>query len=282
MLKSLKITVLSENTVGFPIGLIGEWGLSFLIEIEEKTILFDTGASGAIVPNARILGIDLEKVDLVVLSHGHYDHVGGLRSFLQHYQGSLDIIAHPNIFKARYALVDGKLEYKGIPHTRAELEGLGAQFQLITQPIEIAPNLFISGEVPRKSPLNNQDMGLKVLEGEKQLTDYVIDDFSLYAITEAGLVIILGCAHAGIINIVEHARQLTGISSIHSIIGGTHLGPLPEKQRQGTIEYLKSLDLKLLAANHCTGSLVSAKLYNIFGESFKFATAGSSFIIPTN
>ncbi|KUO51629.1 MAG: MBL fold metallo-hydrolase [Desulfitibacter sp. BRH_c19] len=279
MSKDLKITVLVENTVGISIGLVGEWGLSFLIEIEGKTILFDTGATGAIVPNARTLGINLEDVDLVVLSHGHYDHTGGLRSFLQYYKGSLDIIAHPDIFKARYTVTDGKLRHVGIPYTRAELEGLGANFQLITQPLEIAPNLFVSGEVPRNSTVENQDLRLKVLEGDQQLIDSVLDDFSLYVPTEAGLVIILGCAHAGIINIVEHARKVTGISKIHSIIGGTHLGPLPKVRQEETIEFLKSLDLKLFAPNHCTGPQVSAELYNIFADSFKFVSAGSSFIL---
>ena len=215
----------------------------------------------------------------MVLSHGHYDHTGGLRAFLQYYNGSLDVIAHADIFKARYALNDEKLEHKGIPYTRAELEGLGAKFQLINQPLQIASNLFVSGVVPRASSVKSQDLKLKVIEDDRQITDSVIDDFSLYVITEAGLVIILGCAHAGIINIVEHARKVTGIYNIHSIIGGTHLGPLSQEQRQETIEYLKSLDLKLLAANHCTGSLVSARLYNIFGDTFKFASAGSSFIL---
>ncbi|MEW6426097.1 MAG: MBL fold metallo-hydrolase [Bacillota bacterium] len=167
-----------------------------------------------------------------------------------------------------------------MPFCREELESLGADFVLGEEPREIAPGLLISGEVPRKTAFEEGDSRLFCLEDGKKAPDPLCDDMSLYCATPEGLVIILGCAHAGLVNITEHARQVTGVNRIYGIVGGTHLGPVADAQRDATIAYLQRLDLAFLAANHCTGLPVMARLAALFGARFHFAPAGASFTLP--
>ncbi|MDQ0286930.1 7,8-dihydropterin-6-yl-methyl-4-(beta-D-ribofuranosyl)aminobenzene 5'-phosphate synthase [Desulfofundulus luciae] len=274
----VKITVLSENTVGLPLGLSGEWGLALLVETAGTKVLFDTGERGNILANAAALGINLQEVDALVMSHGHYDHSGGMRDFLR-LRGRLPVYVHPDFFALHY-VSQPREQYIGVPFRQEELESLGADFIFEQEPQQIAPGLWVSGEVPRKTTFEKGDSRLFSLENDNKVADPFRDDMSLYCVTDEGVVIILGCAHAGVVNIVEHARQVTGIDRIYGIIGGTHLGPASKEQQEATIAYLKNLDLKFLAANHCTGLPVAARLAAIFGPTFHFAPAGASFTLP--
>lgn len=274
----LKITVLSENTVGVPLGLAGEWGLALLVETPEAKILFDTGEQGFAVANAAVLGVDLSTVDALVLSHGHYDHTGGLKSFLR-LRGRIPVHAHPDVFALHYVSL-AQERYIGIPFRRVELESLGADFVFVSEPKEIAPGLWVSGQVPRRTSFEKGDARLFCLENGTRKADPFNDDMSLYAVTPKGLMIILGCAHAGMVNIVEHAREVTGVEKVYGILGGTHLGPVEESQRQATVDYLQRLGLQFLAANHCTGLPVIATLAQLFGPRFRYAPAGFVFELP--
>lgn len=275
----LKLAVLSENTVGNSSGLVGEWGLSIYIEVNGMKILFDTGESGGLLNNAAAMGIDLKAVEALVLSHGHYDHTGGMRSFL-HFRGKLPVYAHPGLFTSHCSTPE-KPRYIGVPYRKELLESLGAEFIYVKESLEITPGVFISGEVPRKTVFENPDETLFCREnGRTIMPDPFYDDMSLCCVTPGGLFIVLGCAHAGLINIVEHAREVTGESRVYGIIGGTHLGPAPVEQQEATISYLKELDLQFLGANHCTGLAVISRLANIFGARFKFCPAGSIFTLP--
>lgn len=274
----LKITVLSENTVGSLGGLAGEWGLSLLVETAGKKILYDTGERGNLLPNATALGVDLKGVDMLVISHGHYDHTGGIRAFLN-YRGRLPVYAHPDIFAPHYKSPE-KPRYIGMPYRKEELESLGADFIFTREAIEIVPGLFYGGEVPRMTGSEKNDSSLfTILEGEK-VPDPFWDDISLYCVMPEGLLIIVGCAHAGLVNIIEHAKKITAINNVYGIIGGTHLGPVPAEQQEAEIAYLKEQDLHFLAANHCTGLPLIAKLAADFGRRFYFCPAGASFSFP--
>ncbi|MBE3588502.1 MAG: MBL fold metallo-hydrolase [Thermoanaerobacteraceae bacterium] len=274
----VKIAVLVENTVGVPTGITGEWGLALLVETGGKKVLFDTGTRGHVVGNAAAMGVDLRSVDALVMSHGHYDHSGGMRDFLS-LRGRLPVYIHPDFFAPHYGAMPHE-HYIGVPFCRAELESLGAEFIPVREPREIAPGLWVSGEVPRKTDFEKGDDRLfSLVDGRKQ-PDPFRDDMSLYCVIPEGLVVILGCAHAGVVNIVEHARQVTGVSRVYGIIGGTHLGPVPEEQLERTINYLQGLNLQFLAANHCTGLPVTARLAGIFGSTFHFAPAGAVFTLP--
>lgn len=280
IINELKITVLSENTVGRPKGLTGEWGLSMLVQTDRSKILFDTGQRGNLLANAAALGVDLKSVDILVLSHGHFDHTGGMQAFLKQ-RGGIPVYAHANLFSRHYSS-PGEPAYIGVPYTRQELEALGAEFIFIEdKPREICPGIWISGEIPRKNDFERVESSLFCIEGNNRIIpDPLKDDLSLFCATREGLVIVLGCAHAGLVNIVEYARTVTGIDKIYGIIGGTHLGPASIEQQEATIEFIKNLDLECLAPNHCTGLPMMSRLANIFGKRFYFAPAGTSFILP--
>ncbi|HPZ42569.1 MAG TPA: MBL fold metallo-hydrolase [Bacillota bacterium] len=274
----LKVTVVCENTVGTPENLVGEWGLCLYIEKDGRKILFDTGEQGNLLSNAAALGLDLKQVEALVLSHGHSDHTGGLRAFLRH-RGRLPVYAHPALFTSHYSA--DKHRYIGVPFCREVLENAGADFVLTREPREILPGLWVSGEIPRETPFEKPDNKLYCQENGKKISpDPLLDDLSLYCVIPEGLVILLGCAHAGLVNIIKHARKVTGVSQVYAIIGGTHLGPAPASQQEAALTFLQGLDLCLLAANHCTGLPVIARLASLFGSRFRFAPAGSTFTLP--
>ncbi|MBW1711532.1 MAG: MBL fold metallo-hydrolase, partial [Deltaproteobacteria bacterium] len=201
---TMRITTLAENTAGGdPENInwffLAEYALSILVEVEGSTILFDTGLSTSAVHNARLLGIDLSSVDKIVLSHGHEDHTGGLREVLR-LTGPVEVIAHPDIWQLKYARIGDKQRYVGIPFRRQELESWGASFNLSREPVWITDNIVTSGEVPMSTDYEIIDPALFVKEGGRLHPDPVADDLALIVKTGQGLVVILGCAHRGVVN----------------------------------------------------------------------------------
>lgn len=276
-MKKLKVTILVENTVGVPIGLLSEWGLSMLLDFGDERILFDTGEQGNLISNAQILGHDLRQIDRVILSHGHYDHTGGLLKFLQ-YRGRVMVYAHPDLFNGHYGRgLNGQEEkYIGVPFRPEQLESAGAEFHWQREPVELRPGLWLSGEIPRETTFERVDDKLVEIKEGQTVQDSIPDDLSLFYVTDLGLVIILGCAHSGLVNIVEHAKRVTGEDRVRAILGGTHLGPATTDQQKQTIDYLRGLDLTCLAPNHCTGLGMISKLAAEFPGAFAFATAGTT------
>lgn len=276
-MKRLKVTILVENTVGVPLGLLSEWGLSMLLDFGDERILFDTGEQGNLISNAQILGHDLRQIDRVILSHGHYDHTGGLLKFLQ-YRGKVPVYAHPELFTGHYGRgLNGQRDrYIGVPFRQEQLESAGAEFHWHREPVQLRPGLWLSGEIPRDTAFERVDDRLVEIKGGQAVQDSIPDDFSLFYVTDLGLVILLGCAHSGLVNIVEHAKRVTGEGRVRAILGGTHLGPATPNQLKQTIDYLRGLDLTCLAPNHCTGLGVLSKLAAEFPGAFAFATAGTT------
>jgi 7,8-dihydropterin-6-yl-methyl-4-(beta-D-ribofuranosyl)aminobenzene 5'-phosphate synthase len=269
----MRIITLSEDTAGLPDDILGEHGLSILIEGEKK-ILFDTGQSISAVRNADTLGIDLKDIDTLVLSHGHHDHTGGLKEVLMR-TGSVDVIAHPDIFQRKYAKRPNERErYIGIPFLREKLENMGARFELHRDPVGLK-DLMTSGEIERRTNFEEVEKYLYVKEGNTERRDELLDDQALAIETEEGLFVILGCAHAGIINTLEHFVEITGEHRIYGVIGGTHLAHASDKQLKETIKALKNYDIKKIGVSHCTGMRASMILANEFKEKFFLNNAGS-------
>lgn len=277
---SVRVTTLSENTAGRG-NFLAEWGLSILVETEKTSVLLDTGNSISATHNADALGIDLSKIHKIVLSHGHYDHTGGLRELLRRMTKKIEIIAHPDIWQAKYARrQDEPDRYIGIPFQRNELESLGATFNLTAKPERIDENIMSTGEIPMVTSFEQIDGALFVKEDTGWQPDKLRDDQALIVETEQGLVIILGCAHRGIINTLYHARQLTGREAIYAVIGGSHLINASEERLWETIAALKELGVQRLGLCHCTDLPAASVLAHEFGESYFFNKAGSVMELP--
>ncbi len=275
---SVKLTILCENCVekASPFGLLGEYGFSCLVETTSGTYLFDTGGGLTIINNTERLGIDLRRLDGIILSHGHFDHTGGLKQVLEK-TGSIAIYAHPELFNQRFSSHGGPLRNIGIAWEQKELETLGARFQLSTGPINIAENILLSGDVPRTNRHETGDPKLVIEISEGKLdSDPLKDDLSLFLRTEKGLVLLLGCAHAGLINIIDHAVAVTGVDRIHAVVGGTHLMYSGKDQLKATMDRLESEGITHIGASHCTGRNGALALAERFGERFFSATVGAT------
>ena len=272
---SIQITTLSENTAG-RVNLLAEWGLSILIEADDYQILLDTGLSFSAAYNAITLGIDLSHMDKIVFSHGHFDHTGGLLHILKMLSGTVEVIAHPDIWTLKYARRPEREEqYIGVPFPREAAETLGASFNLTREPVWISENIVTSGEIPMITEYEKIDPMLYVKEKGEFKPDPLWDDQALFLKSERGLIIILGCAHRGIINTIRHAQKLTGVESIYAVIGGTHLISASPQRMDSTIAELLNFNVQKLGVSHCTGLPASAILAHMFGEVFFFNNAGT-------
>jgi 7,8-dihydropterin-6-yl-methyl-4-(beta-D-ribofuranosyl)aminobenzene 5'-phosphate synthase len=276
----IRITTLSENTASNG-DILAEWGLSILIETGQASILFDTGRSISAGHNADTLGVDLGRVDKIVLSHSHGDHTGGLKEILRKMRKEVEIVAHPDVWEAKYARRQGEADrYIGIPFRRYELENMGARFNLTREPVALADNIMTTGEVPMVTDYEKVDSALFIREEAGWQPDTVADDQAIIISTPSGLVVILGCAHRGIINTLYHARKLTGTDKIRTVIGGSHLLDVTEERLWLTIAALRELGGPRLGLCHCTGLPAACLLAQEFGEDFFFNRAGTVIELP--
>ncbi len=271
----VRLITLSENTAAISRGR-AEWGLSILVQVDGQNILFDTGASPILLYNAKLMGVDLKAVDQIVISHGHYDHTGGLAALLEQI-GSRRVIAHPAIWEARYARRSHKDEPDsiGIPATCEELEAKGAVFEYSGEPYEVADGVITTGEVKLVTPYEAIEPNLLVKRDGQLVPDTFDDDLSLIIKSPKGLIVILGCAHRGLINHLHHAQRITGEKRIYAIVGGTHLVSASEERMKATIEELKRLDVQRIGVSHCTGFGASLRFAQVFGDRFFLNNAGT-------
>lgn len=273
----MKITVVVNNYVPISASkpFIAEHGFSLLLEKNDHKLLLDTGQSDAVVNNLSLLGVHPDALDAVVLSHGHYDHAGGLQYLLQHRTKPLSVYAHPKIFKERYSLAGGSKHYIGIPCSCEELTALGAVWHFAAEPAQIWPDLLFSGQVPRTISYEKGDSKLVVPTdtcGDCQ--DGIEDDISLYYHTGDGLAVIGGCTHAGMINTLEYGMRLLGEKRLKAWVGGTHLGPVSASQQEQTMQALAEYTPELLATGHCTGIRMLSVLEQRFGTCVKHCYVG--------
>ena len=253
----MKLTVLIDNNTLTDRYFLGEPGVSYFIEDEDKKILFDVGYSEAFITNARKLSINMLDIDYIVLSHGHLDHTWGLIPLVRLYtEGAVEklnakkptLVAHPLAFEAR------TLDDLGQIGSLLAEEMLSDRFriELNRGPAWLTKRLVFLGEIERTNGFEGKTPIGKIEKNGSKEDDYVIDDTALAYKSSDGLIIITGCSHAGICNIVDHARKVCSEDKVIDIIGGFHLLNPSPKQLQGTVEYMKSLHPRSVHACHCT------------------------------
>ena len=273
-----RITIICENSVSIRGGL-GEHGFSAYLETERGNFLFDTGRGDALIPNLLSFDKDPLSIQKIFLSHGHHDHTGGLAAILQ-LLGKVDVLAHPEIFSARYNISqkDGHetRRYAGLKFVRAYLESLGGHFILGKDFREVTREIFLTGEIPRKTSYEKGDPRLFAESEGKMIPDPFFDDQSVVIESPRGLVLLSGCAHSGLINTLDHVVAKTGKDRVYAIIGGTHLDFASPSQVEETIGALKNYRVERIGVSHCTGLKAAARLFTEFGEKFFFGQVGET------
>jgi len=281
MLQDLCLTIVVENSASLGnSSLWAQHGLSIFLELgfglERMKLLLDTGASSEVMlHNADALGLDLSEIDLICLSHGHYDHTGGLMGILQRAEDRVCILAHPDIFapklKARPAI-----EFIGLPFSRTELEAAGAIILEARGSVIVTSGVMTTGEVPRIETFEKVEGFWTVKDGQ-YCPDEIPDDQALAIdLPGKGLVVITGCAHAGIINTIRHAQKITGVEELYAVIGGFHLMGADDKRIDNTAEALQRLDPTIVRPGHCTGQKAVCRLQEALGDRCQPLAAGDS------
>jgi len=281
---TLKITVLSTMLVGNPAGL-GEWGFSALVEADGHRILLDTGSHpDTVLQNARDLKMDLSDVQEVVLTHNHWDHVTGLltlrREMMKQNPAAMSIVhVAKGIFYSRPSPAG---EDNRMIAIRKEYEATGGKFIELSDSTDIFPGAWLTGPVPRKYPERNWSVSGKVQMPHGLVEDSIPEDQSLVLNTTQGLVVVTGCGHAGIINILTYAGAKFPTRPIHAVIGGLHLFPATDEQLDWTGDQLKVFKVANLLGAHCTGIEAVYRLRQRAGLTRKTAvvgTVGSAFTL---
>lgn len=251
MKHEVKITVLNDNRPGRK--LLAEHGLSYYIEADGKRILLDTGSSDVFLKNAVSLGINLNKVDVIVLSHGHWDHGDGLR-----FISGKKLITHPASFMRRYHK-NRDNSFVGLKMDREEMQQ-AFDLQLSKEPVFITCNIIYLGEIPHNNHFEAQSTAFVDDAG---VDDFIPDDSALVIKTTQGLVVISGCAHAGICNTIDYAKAVTGMNKVLAVMGGFHLKKSDELT-VNTVNYIKQLDIQHVIPTHCTELPAMSKFYDAF------------------
>ena len=268
------ITLLVDNQAQD--GLKHEHGLSLLIEHQGKRILFDNGQNEALFFNAEKLNVPLNNIDIIILSHGHYDHGGNLAALLFANPNAL-FYAHPDCKNTRYSLHPNK-PVRTISLSKEATTAIDAipvaQRHLITHATEVLPSLWLTGQIPRLSDIEDTG-GPFFLDTAGKYPDLLNDDMSLWVETKTGLTVICGCCHSGIINTLTHIKkQAETTKPIQTLLGGLHLVGANQQRLNETFEYLRKQDLDMLYPAHCTGEHPMLLLKDIFENKAEIAKAG--------
>jgi 7,8-dihydropterin-6-yl-methyl-4-(beta-D-ribofuranosyl)aminobenzene 5'-phosphate synthase len=280
---TVEITVLVDDTVHAP-RLRAEHGLSLLVECDAGRLLYDTGASALFLGNAKHLGVSLNGLDGVVLSHNHYDHTGGVEHLVERFDRAPPVYAHPEVFRQSYAPAregGGGRRAIGFPYARglSDLERRGLALLGNREHRQILPGVHLSGEIPRRCSFEDtggrfyRDPGLEV-------PDPVGEDQCLVLESAPGLVVVLGCCHSGLINTLEQVRALLPGRPLHAVVGGLHLLHASTERVRRTIAFLRREAPALIAAGHCTGLQALCALKAAFGDKADSLSVGRKLRLP--
>jgi 7,8-dihydropterin-6-yl-methyl-4-(beta-D-ribofuranosyl)aminobenzene 5'-phosphate synthase len=279
--KNVQITVLMEDTKNFAKPqLRNKHGVSFFVRAkigdDKVNVLMDVGPSGeALLHNVDAIDVKLEDVDVITLSHGHYDHTGGLIEALKRMKKRVPVIGHPTVFEPKLSLMP-HLRLIGAPFNVPEIESVGGVPILVTDPLKIADGITTTGEVPRSTSFEKVS-GFWTAHNGRLLEDVMLDDQSLVIdVEDKGLIVLAGCAHAGIINTLKYAQKITGKSRVYAVLGGFHLWSAENNRIQATVDELEKLDLQFVAPCHCTGKKAIKKIAETFGDFYQPLLVGDT------
>jgi 7,8-dihydropterin-6-yl-methyl-4-(beta-D-ribofuranosyl)aminobenzene 5'-phosphate synthase len=275
MSANLKITVLVDDLAGE--GLSAEHGLSLWIDAGTGQILFDTGQGSALAENARKLGIGLHQAGTLILSHGHYDHTGGIPQVLKHARKT-NLYCHPGVVQPRYSIRDGAPKPIHMPQeSLAAIDKLPAQsLHWVSQALLLSARIGITGPIPRETSYEDTG-GPFYLDPQGRRPDPIDDDLALWIRTDGGLVVCVGCCHAGLVNTLNYVRRLSGDSRLRAVIGGFHLLHASDQRLAQTVAALRSMAPEIVVPYHCTGEPALALLRNAFGERVSPGAAGMTY-----
>jgi len=286
---SCSLTVLLDDQAGYGVrGLLGQHGLSVLVNVVDASgrshsLLFDTGQSSKpILHNLELLEASLKSVNVIAISHRHYDHSGGLLGLARALRKGVRVITHPDFFKPCIRVRDdGSRLDIGVPYSQEELERLGITVMFAKNVVEVAPGVFFLGEIPRKS-FETSPKGMYTFENGEMIPDPLADDTALaIQVENLGIVVVAGCSHSGIVNILSYVQELFG-SEIYAVLGGLHLLSRSEEYIRRVIEEMRKIGVREVHVGHCTGFEAECMLLQEFGSRFKRIYSGYRVTFKSN
>lgn len=253
----MKLIVLVDNNTYIDQYYYGEPAVSYYIEDEEKRILLDMGYSDLLLRNADALGVVLDSITTIAISHGHDDHTRGLKYYFeQKHRGNISVVAHPDAFNEK--ILDNLMI--GSPLMKEELKEK-CNLILAREPVSLSKHITFLGEIPQTNDFEQRKpIGTQIVD-KTSADDYILDDTALVYKSNNGIYIITGCSHSGICNIIEYAKEVCNDNRVLGVIGGFHLFEVNERVHK-TIDYLKKNNIKELYPCHCTSFAVRAEIHN--------------------
>ncbi|MBR4084808.1 MAG: MBL fold metallo-hydrolase [Lachnospiraceae bacterium] len=274
----LRISTLIENMPDEKGKLLAEHGLSLHIEFDGRQILFDTGQTGDFIKNAADLGINLKDLDDIMISHGHYDHSGGVMTVLSEIEHPIPFYVGEGFFTSKYKhLSDGTYRYNGNPFTEEDLKAQKIDLHIVTEDVtNLSEKILIFKNFPAVSGFEKMNEKFVLPQGENCIRDEFREEIALGLRTSKGLVLIVGCSHVGICNILQAVSERVD-DHIYAVLGGTHLMEADEERLRETMEVFREFGIQCVAVSHCTGEQGIALARETFKEQFILNNTGNRF-----
>lgn len=276
----IRITTLIENMPDEEGKLLAEHGLSLHIEFDGKRILFDTGQTGDFVKNAEDLGIDLKNLDDIIISHGHYDHSGGVMTLLSEIEKPLPFYVGEGFFAPKYKqLSDGSYRYNGNPFTEQDLPAEKTDLRRVRKNVTyLTDKILLFKNFPAVSGFEHKNDKFVLPQGDGYVVDAFCEEIALGLRTSKGLVLVAGCSHVGICNILQAVTERVK-DPVYAVLGGTHLMEADGDRLQKTMEVFRKYKVQCVAVSHCTGEQGIALAKETFKEQFILNNTGNRFVI---